>query len=155
MKLFFFFKYAKIIEEKKREWGHICFSVIAWSWEDHFCYICFMKKKDQRRNKYIFLGVLIRFTASDYHFGIFKLLLFAKKKKTTLILPKKYLKLISTTHASFWLKTYLLCLVEVFFNGQSPFLRVPTVLQLYPLFARGRLDTGASQEKRKEASPIF
>ena len=61
----------------------------------------------------------------------------------------------------FWLTTYLLCLVDVFFNRQSASLWVQTVL-LFSLtcsfihtFVWGRLHTGASQEKRKEDSPIL
>ena len=48
------------------------------------------------------------------------------------MLPKSSLKLISSTCSSIWLSTYLLCLVDVFFNRQSAYLWVQTVL----LFSR-------------------
>jgi hypothetical protein len=35
------------------------------------------------------------------------------------MLPKSSLKLISSTCSSIWLSTYLICLVDVFFNRQS------------------------------------
>jgi hypothetical protein len=47
---------------------------------------------------------------------------------TTLILPKDSLKLISSTCSSFWLTTYLLWLVDVFFNRQSAYLWVQTAV---------------------------
>ena len=49
------------------------------------------------------------------------------KKKTTLILTKSFLKLISKC-LSFWLTTYLLSLVVMFFNRQSAFQCVLSVL---------------------------
>ena len=49
------------------------------------------------------------------------------------------------------LVTYVLCLVDEFFNRQSVFHWVLTVLPLSStLFVRDRLHTGASEEKRKE-----
>ena len=48
-------------------------------------------------------------------------------KKTPLILPKSSLKLISKC-SSFWLTTYLLCLVDMFLNRQSAYLWVQIVL---------------------------
>jgi hypothetical protein len=50
----------------------------------------------------------------------------------TLILPKSCLKLISSICSSFWFMTYLLCLVDVFFNGMSTYLWVQTVLLFSP-----------------------
>jgi hypothetical protein len=38
-------------------------------------------------------------------------------------------------------------MITIFYQAHS--------LRLVPLFVRGRLHTGASQEKRKEASPIL
>ena len=66
----------------------------------------FIKKNGQRRYKYIVLG-------RDLSYFV---------KKTTLILPTNSLKLISSTCSSFWLTTYLLSLVDVFFNRQSAYL---------------------------------
>ena len=53
--------------------------------------------------------------------------------------------------------TYLLCLVDVFFNRQSAWHTYGNKLcsssrRHVPLFVSGRLHTGASQEKRKEAT---
>jgi hypothetical protein len=77
-------------------------------------------------------------------------------KKKALILPKSSQKLISSTWSSFWLTTYLLCLVDVFFNRESAYLWVQTVLLYSPtLFVWGRLHAKSSQEKRKEASSIL
>jgi hypothetical protein len=53
-------------------------------------------------------------------------------KKTTLILLKRYLKLISSKCLSFGLTTYLLCLVGVFFNRKSAFLWITTVFLFSP-----------------------
>jgi hypothetical protein len=106
--------------------------------------LCFIEKNGQRRYKYLMLG-------RDRSFFV---------KKTTLILPKSSLRLISSTCSSFWLTTYmyLFCLVDVFFNRQSAYLCVQTVFIFSPtcsFFVWSRLHTGASQEKRKEASPIL
>ena len=54
--------------------------------------------------------------------------------------------------------TYLLCLVDVFFNRLSAWHTYGNKLcsssrRHVPLFVSGRLHTGASQEKRKEATP--
>ena len=67
------------------------------------------KKNGQRRYKYLVLG-------KDRSYFV--------KKNQTLILPKSSLKLISSTSSSFWLTTYLLSLVDVFFNRQSEYLWV-------------------------------
>jgi hypothetical protein len=56
------------------------------------------------------------------------------KKKNTLILPISSLKLISSTCSSFWLTTYLLSLVDVFFNRLSAYLWVQTVLNFLNYF---------------------
>jgi hypothetical protein len=56
------------------------------------------------------------------------------------------------------LTTYLLCLMGVFFNRQSEFLGVPTVIFFSKTcsFIRMRhIYTGASQENQKEANPIL
>jgi hypothetical protein len=76
--------------------------------------LCFMKKNGQRRYKNLVLGRDILFC------------------KTPLILPKSSLRLISSTCSSFWLTTYWLCLVDVFFNRQSAYLWVQTVLLFSP-----------------------
>ena len=60
---------------------------------------CFIKKNVQRRYKYLVQG-------RDRSYFV--------KKKHTLILPKIYLKLISSPRSSFWLTTYLFYLVDVF-----------------------------------------
>jgi hypothetical protein len=77
-------------------------------------------------------------------------------KQILLILPSSSLKLISPKYFSFWLTIYLLCLVGVFFNRQSVFLWVLFVLHisLISCLFRSRRHTGASDEERKEASPI-
>ena len=63
--------------------------------------LCFIKTNGQRRYKYPVLG------RDRSYFG---------KIKTTLILRKSSLKLISSICSSFWLTRYLLCLVDVFFK---------------------------------------
>ena len=60
-------------------------------------------------------------------------------QNTTLILPKRSLKLISSTCASFWLTIYLLCLIDVFFNRMSTYLWVLTVLLYSPICSLIRL----------------
>ena len=91
--------------------------------------LCFIKKNGQRRYKY----------QRDISY-------FVWKTQTTLIQSKSSLKLISSKCSSFWLTTYLLRLVDVFFNRQPVSLWVQTVLffALLPLFVWGRLHTGAS-----------
>jgi hypothetical protein len=82
----------------------------------------------------------------------------SNKENPTLNLPKSYLKLISSKCSSFWLTTYLLCLVGVLFNRLSEFLWVSTVLlfsQSCCFIRRDILHTAASQEKQTEASPII
>jgi hypothetical protein len=60
---------------------------------------------------------------------------------------KTWLNLISLKGLSSWLTTCLLCLKDVFFNRQSAFLWVPTVLVFsLTLFVQSRLYTGVSQE---------
>jgi hypothetical protein len=71
--------------------------------------LCFIKKNGQLRCKYLVLG-----RGRSYFV----------QKKTTLILPKGSLKLISST--------YLFSLVDVFFNKQSAYLWVQTVLLFSP-----------------------
>ena len=79
------------------------------------------------------------------------------KNKNTLILPRSSLKLISWTCLSFWLKTYLLCLVDMCFNRQSAYeyFLCSSSRWLAPLFVWGRLHTVTSEEKGKEASRSF
>jgi len=79
-----------------------------------------LKSVTLRRYKYLVLG-----RDSSY---------FAKrtKEKKHSDSPKSSLKLISSTCSSFWLTTYLLYLVDVFFNRQSPYLWVQTVLLFSP-----------------------
>ena len=97
--------------------------------------LCFIKRNGQRRCQYLMLG-------RDRSYFI---------KKTTLILSKSSLKLISSTCSSF----FWLSLVDVFFNRQLAYLWVQTMILYSPLFVWGRLHTGAFQEKQKEASSIF
>jgi hypothetical protein len=65
--------------------------------------------------------------------------------------------MISSKCSSFWLT--ILCFVDMFFNKLSGFFYgcelCPSSRWLVPLLIRGRLQTGASQEKRKDAIPIF
>ena len=70
------------------------------------------------------------------------------------ILPKSSLKLISSTCSSFWLKTYLLCLVDVFFNRQSAYLWVQTVLLFSPtcFFIRMRQTSYRGFSRKTERS---
>jgi len=51
---------------------------------------------------------------------------------------------------TFWLTTYLLCLVDVFFNRHHTYRYklCSSSLQRVPVFAWGRFHTGSSQEKR-------
>jgi hypothetical protein len=68
--------------------------------------LCFMKKKKRMANVDINTIVLGR----DNSYFV--------KINFTLILPKSSLKLISSNYSSFFLlTTYLLCLVDVFFNS--------------------------------------
>jgi hypothetical protein len=83
-------------------------------------------------------------------------------KQTYLYLwyPLSQAQWISSTCSSFWLTTYLLSLVDVFFNRQSSWHTHGYKLwsssrRLVPLFEWGRLHTRASHEKRKEAIPIL
>ena len=79
--------------------------------------LCFIKKNDQSRYKYLVLGSLRDLSK------------FVKKTSDS---TKRFMKLISSTCSSFWLKTYLLSLVDVFFNRQSVYLWVQTVPFLSP-----------------------
>jgi len=70
--------------------------------------------------------------------------------KKPLCSTKRSLKLISSECSSFWLTTYLLCLMDVFFNRQSAYLWVQIVHLFSPtLFVRGR-HTGVSTQKKNE-----
>jgi hypothetical protein len=68
-----------------------------------------------------------------------------------LILPKSFLKLISSKCSSFWLTRYTLCLVDTFFNRRHiyGYKLCSSSRRLVPLIIWGRLHTEASQEKRK------
>ena len=69
-------------------------------------------------------------------------------KHLVLGMDKSYL--VSSKCLSFWLTTYLLCLMDVFFNRQSVFLWGPTLLlfvSTFLLFLWGRRHTMASQGK--------
>ena len=68
---------------------------------------------------WLFHQLIICFLGRDKYYFV--------KKKTTLILTKSFLKLISKC-LSFWLTTYLLSLVVMFFNRQSAFQCVLSVL---------------------------
>ena len=75
---------------------------------------------------------------------------------TTLILPKSFLKLISSTCSSFWLTTYLLCLVDAFFNRQSKYLWVQTELIFSPtcsLFRMRQTSYRGFSRKTKRSYP--
>ena len=69
------------------------------------------------------------------------------------------LKLISSTHSSLWLTTYLLCLVNPYFSTDSRYSYGDQLCsysyRLVSVFVRGRLHAGTSQEKRKEASTLI
>ena len=95
----------------------------------------FIKKNGQRRYNYLVLG-------RDRSY-------FAKKHSDS---TKISLKLISSTWSSFWLTTYLFSLVDVFFNRQSAYIWMQTVLLFSPTcsFIRMRV----SQEQRKETNMI-
>ena len=58
-----------------------------------------------------------------------------RKKKDHSNSAKGSLKLIPSKYWSFWLTTYLLCVMGVFFNRQSAFLWVPTVLHFSPMYS--------------------
>jgi hypothetical protein len=77
--------------------------------------LCFIKKNGQRRHKYLVLG------RDRSHF--------VKMHSDS---TKNSLKLISSTCSSFWLTTYLLSLVDVFFNSQSAYLWVQSMLFFSP-----------------------
>ena len=66
--------------------------------------LCFIKKNDQRRYKYLALGWDKSYFAKKKK---------KTKKKTTLILPKSSLKLVSTC-SSVWLTTYFVMFEERF-----------------------------------------
>jgi len=80
--------------------------------------LCFIKKNGQRRYKYLVLG-------RDRSY-------FVKKTKPLRFYQNSSLKLKSSTCSSFRLTTYLLSLVDVFFNRQSAYLWVQTVLVFSP-----------------------
>ena len=80
-------------------------------------------------------------------------ILFYKKTKPTLILPKAEIDIIKMLEM-------LIDIIFVLFGGgvfnrQSAFLWVITVLMLVPLLLRDRLHSEASEEKRKESSPLL
>ena len=99
------------------------------------------KKNCQCRCTYLVLG--------------FDIFYFIKKKYSDS--TKKFCKTDVINMLKFWLTTYLLCLVDVFFNRHHTYWYklCSSSRQRVPVFAWGRLHTGASQEKRKEASPIL
>jgi hypothetical protein len=78
--------------------------------------LCFIKKNGQRRYKCLVLG-------RDRSY-------FVKHHSDS---TKKSLKLMSSTCSSFLLTTYSLCLVDVFFNRQSAYQWVQTVLLFTPI----------------------
>jgi len=101
--------------------------------------LCFIKKNGQRRYKDLVLG-------RDRSYIILK-------KKPTLILPKSSLKLISSTCSCLvWLTTYLLCLVDVFFNKW-----VQTVLLFSPTcsFIRMRQTSSSSNKVHVSLTTII
>ena len=69
-------------------------------------------------------------------------------EKKALILPKSYLKLVSSTCSCFWLTTYLLCLVDVFFNKHATYPWVQIVLLFSPTcsFIRTRQTSSSSNK---------
>jgi hypothetical protein len=103
--------------------------------------LCFIKMNGQRRYKYLVIGR----DRSDI------------VNKNTLILPKCSLKLISSTCSRFWLTTCVLSLVDVFFNRQSAYIWMQTVL-FSPncSFIRMRQTSyRVFSGKTKEATPIL
>jgi hypothetical protein len=94
--------------------------------------LCFIKKNGQRRYKYLALG-RDRFYFVKHHSDSTK-----KFSETDIFNMLEFLI------------DNIFCLVDVFFNRPCSSSR-----PLVPLFARGRLHTGASQVKRKEASSIL
>jgi hypothetical protein len=95
--------------------------------------LCFIKKNGQRRYKYLVLG-------RDRSY-------FIKHHSDS---TKKFSETNIFNMLELLIDNYLLCLVDVFFNKLCS-----SSCRLVPLFVWGRLHTGASQEKRKEASPIL
>ena len=80
-------------------------------------------------------------------------ILFLLKNKPILILPKAEIDIIKMLEI-------LIDIIFVMsggsvFNRQSAFLWVITLLRLVPLFLRDRLHSGASEENRKESSPLL
>ena len=81
---------------------------------------------------------------------------FLKKNKQTLILPKRSVKLISSTCSHFdwqhicyvWWTCFSTDTTHIGTNCSSSRQRIP-------IFAWGRFHTGSSQEKRTEACPIL
>ena len=80
-------------------------------------------------------------------------------KKTTLILPKSSLKLISLKCSSFLLTTYLLCLVDVFFKREPACLLIQTVLLFFPtcslIRTRKTSYQGFSRKTKKKPARTF
>ena len=80
-------------------------------------------------------------------------IVFCKKKKNTLILPKSSLNLVSSTCSSFdW---QLTCSVWWTCFQQNMGTNCSSSRRLVPLFIWGRLHTGASQEKQKKLPQSF
>jgi hypothetical protein len=80
-------------------------------------------------------------------------------KKNHWFYQKSSLKLILSKCWSFFYLHYVCCLVDVFFDKLLTYIPIGTNCsssrRLVPLFARGRLYTWGSQEKRKETNPIL
>ena len=72
-------------------------------------------------------------------------------KKTLLILPKSSLKLISSTCSSFWLKSYLISLIDVFCHQT---VGIPMGIKC-SFLVWGRLHTGTSKNKQNKLARCF
>jgi hypothetical protein len=96
-----------------------------------FGQLCFIKKKNGQR----------RYKCQE--------ILFCTHKKSFLILLISSLKLISSNCLSFRLTTHLLCLVDVFFNRESAYLWVQTVLFALTCFVIRRRITSYRGFSRK------
>jgi len=109
---------------------------------DLFFQLCVFKKNGQRRYKCF---VLVR----DRSYCV----------KNNLILLKRCLKLISSTCSSFWLRTYLLCSMDVFFNRLSAYIWVQIVLLFLPTCSFIRMiqisHRGFSRKNEKKLTRFF
>ena len=98
--------------------------------------LCFLKQNDQRRYKYLVLGMNISYFV---------------KKKNTLILSKIPLKLISSTCSSFWIDN-----IFAMFGGHTFGYKLRSSSQrLVALFVCGRLHTEVLKKNEKKIGDVF